>query len=51
MTAIYAPVEINDASLKMQLYINMLSSKLTPEKLEKVVILATETYLKFMENE
>lgn len=50
MAAIYAPVEINDALLKMQLYITMLNAKLAPEKLEKIVILATETFLKFMEN-
>lgn len=49
-TVNYAPIEISDALLKMQLYITMLNSKLSPEKHEKVVILATETFMKFMEN-
>ena len=51
MSAVYAPVEVGDALLKMQLYLSMLASKLPAEKLEKVVILATETFLKFMESE
>lgn len=51
MSAVYAPIEVGDALLKMQLYLGMLGSKLPAEKLEKVVILASETFLKFMESE
>lgn len=51
MSAIYAPVEVGDALLKMQLYLGLLASKQPAEKLEKVVVLASETFLKFMESE
>jgi hypothetical protein len=51
MNTDYAAVEIQDALLKMSLYFNLLSSKSTPERSEKIVMLAFETFLKFHENE
>lgn len=51
MATVYASIEIQDALLKLGIYLNLLSSKTTHERSEKIVLLATETFLKFMENE
>jgi hypothetical protein len=50
MATVYASIEIQDALLKLGIYLNFLSSKATHERSEKIVLLATETFLKFMEN-
>jgi hypothetical protein len=51
MTTTYATVEIQDALTKIGLYLNSLhSNSSNPERCEKAVNLAVETFLKFMEN-
>jgi hypothetical protein len=50
MTTIYASIEIKDALLKLGLYLNVLQQNTTPERHEKTVHLATETFMKYMEN-
>lgn len=45
----YAMVEIQDALTKISLYLNsLLANSNNPERCEKAVNLATETFLKFM---
>jgi len=50
-TTIYATIEIQDALLKLGLYLNVLQQSNSHERCEKTVQLATETFMKYMENE
>ena len=49
-SAVYAEVEIQDALLKISLYLNAMVGKGSPDRHEKAVALATETFFKFMDN-
>ena len=50
-TTFYAPIEIQDALLKFGLYLNVLMQSNSQERCEKTVHLASETFIKYMENE
>jgi hypothetical protein len=50
-TTFYAPIEIQDALLKFGLYLNVLMQNNSQERCEKTVHLASETFIKYMENE
>ena len=51
MSQTYAEVELQDALLKITLYLGAMGPKSTPRRAEKAVALATETFLKFMDSE
>ena len=50
-STLFAEVEIQDALLKISLYLGAMVGKGTQGRHEKAVALATETFLKFMDNE